>query len=83
LEDAQTMVKRHFKSLLKRADLPSIRWHELRHTCATVLLGRGVHPKMVQQLLGHASITLTLDRYSHWIPSIGRHAADCIDEALR
>jgi integrase len=56
--------------------------HDLRHTCATLLLGRGVHPKLVQHLLGHASIAMTLDRYSHWIPSMGRHAADGMDEAL-
>ena len=80
--DAQNIVNRHFKPLLKRAGLPNIRWHDLRHTCATLLLGRGVHPKLVQHLLGHASITMTLDRYSHWIPSMGRHAADGMDEAL-
>ncbi len=80
--EAQNIVNRHFKPLLKRAGLPDIRWHDLRHTCATLLLGRGVHPKLVQHLLGHASITMTLDRYSHWIPSMGRHAADGMDEAL-
>jgi integrase len=80
--DAQNIVNRHFKPLLKRAGLPSIRWHDLRHTCATLLLGRGVHPKLVQHLLGHASITMTLDRYLHWIPSMGRHAAEGMDEAL-
>ena len=61
---------------------PPIRWHELRHTCATLLLSRNVNPKLVQHLLGHASITMTLDRYSHWIPSMGRHAADGMNEAL-
>lgn len=45
--------------------------HTLRHTAATLLLARGVHPKLVQELLGHASIALTLDRYSHWTPSMG------------
>jgi integrase len=80
--DAQNIVNRHFKPLLKRAELPDIRWHDLRHTCATLLLSRGTHPKYVQQLFGHASIRLTLDRYSHWIPSIGRHAAEGIDEVL-
>jgi integrase len=80
--DAQNIVNRHFKPLLRRAGLPSIRWHDLRHTCATLLLGRGVHPKLVQHLLGHASIIMTLDRYSHWIPSMGRHAATGMDEAL-
>jgi integrase len=47
-----------------------------------LLLGRGIHSKMVQHLLGHASIQLTLDRYSHWIPSMGRNTADAMDEAL-
>ena len=47
-----------------------------------VLLGRGVHPKMVQHLLGHGSIQLTLDRYSHWIPSMGRATAEGTGEAL-
>jgi integrase len=55
---------------------------DLRHTCATLLLGRGVHPKLVHHHLGHASIPMTLDRYSHWIPIMGRHAADGMDEAL-
>jgi integrase len=81
-QDAQNVINRHFKPLLKQEDLPLIRWHDLRHTCATLLLGRGVHPKLVQHLLGHASITMTPDRYSHWIPSMGRHAADGMDEAL-
>jgi integrase len=61
--DAQNVVNRHFKPLLRRAGLPGIRWHDLRHTCATLLLSRGTHPKHVQQLLGHASIQLTLNCY--------------------
>src|SRR5215207_5865126 len=81
-QDAQNVINRHFKPLLKQAGHPPIRWHDLRHTCATLLLGRGVHPKLVQHLLGHVSITMTLDRYSHWMPSMGRHAADGMDEAL-
>ena len=80
--DALNVVNRHFKPLLKCAGLRDLRWHDLRHTCATLLLGRCVEPKLVQHLLGHASITMTLDRYSHWIPSMGRHAADGLDEAL-
>src|ERR671921_2813483 len=80
--DAQNIVNRYFKPILRRAGLPEIRWHDLRHTCATLLLGRGVHPKMVEHLLGHASIQLTLDRYSHWIPSMGRATAEGMDEAL-
>jgi integrase len=80
--DAQNIVNRHFKPLLKRAGVPGIRWHDLRHTCATLLLSRGTHPKLVQHLLGHASIGITLDRYSHWIPSMGAHTASAMDDAL-
>jgi len=81
--DAQkNIVNRHFKPLLKRAGLPDIRWHDLRHTCATLLLSRGTHPTYVQKLLGHASVQLTLDRYSHWMSSIGKHTATAMDDAL-
>jgi len=80
--DAQNMVNRYFKPLLRRAGLPDIRWHDLRHSCFTLLLSRGVHPKFVQHLAGHASIQLTLDRYSHWMPTMGKHTASAMDEAL-
>jgi integrase len=80
--EVQKIVNRHFKPLLKRSGLPSIRWHDLRHTYATLLLARGTHPTYVQKSLGHASVQLTLDRYSHWMPSMGRNTAEGIDEAL-
>ena len=76
------MINRHFRPLLRRAGLPHIRWHDLRHTYATLLLSRGTHPTYVQKSLGHASVPLTLDCYSHWIPSMGRNTAEGIDEAL-
>jgi integrase len=79
--DAQNIVNRHFKPLLRQAGLPEIRWHDLRHSCFTILLARGTHPKYGQHLAGHASIQLTLDRYSHWMPSMGRNTADGMDEA--
>ena len=80
--DAQNIINRFFKPLLKRSELPDIRWHDLRHTYATLLLARGTHPTYVQKSLGHASVQLTLDRYSHWMPSMGRNTAEGIDEAL-
>jgi integrase len=80
--EAQNVVNRYFKPLLKRVELPNIRWHDLRHTYATLLLARGTHPTYVQKALGHASVQLTLDRYSHWMPSMGRNTAQGIDEAL-
>ena len=78
----ENLVKRSFKPLLKRASLPEIRFHDLRHTCATLLLGRGVHPKIVQELLGHATIAMTLDNYSHYLPSMGDQASGAMGDAL-
>ncbi len=78
----ENLVKRSVKPLLKRAGLPEIRFHDLRHTCATLLLGRGVHPKIVQELLGHATIAMTLDTYSHYLPSMGDRAAGAMGDAL-
>ena len=75
-------VRSHLKRLLAREGLPEITLHGLRHTCATLLLSRSVHSKYVQELLGHSSVALTLDRYSHWIPSMGDHAAKAMEEAL-
>ena len=76
-------VMRSFKVLLKRAGLPSsISLYDLRHTCATLLLSRKVHPKYVQELLGHASITQTLDAYSHIIEGMDGGATDAFEEAL-
>ncbi|MDP9476960.1 MAG: site-specific integrase [Actinomycetota bacterium] len=71
-----------FKPLLVRAGLPHMRFHDLRHTCATLLLSRGHHPKLVQELLGHASVALTLDRYSHVLPGMGDQTAAAMEAAL-
>jgi len=74
--------QRNFAPLLKQAGLPRIRFHDLRHTCATLLLSRGVHPKFVQELLGHATIAITLDTYSHVMPSMGDATAKAMEDAL-
>ena len=74
--------QRSFAPLLKRAGLPHMRFHDLRHTCATLLLSRGVHPKFVQELLGHATIAITLDTYSHVMPSMGDATAKAMEDAL-
>ena len=64
-------LNRAFKVLLKCAGLPeTTRFHDLRHTCATLLLRQGVNPKFVQELLGHADISLTLNVYSHVLPDM-------------
>jgi integrase len=78
----ENLIKRSFKPLLKKAGLPEIRFHDLRHTCATLLLSRGVHPKLVQELLGHATIAMTLDTYSHYLPSMGDQAAGAMGNAF-
>lgn len=74
--------RRSFKPLLEKAGLPDIRFHDLRHTCATTLLKMGQHPKFVHDLLGHANIALTLDTYSHVLPGMGDGLADAMDDAL-
>jgi integrase len=74
--------RRSFAALLRRANLPKIRFHDLRHTCATLLLSRNVHPKYVQELLGHANIAITLDTYSHVIPGMGDHAMRAMEDVL-
>jgi Phage integrase family len=76
-------LNRAFKALLKRAGLPqTIRFHDLRHTCATLLLRQGVNPKIVQDLLGHGDVSLTLNVYSHVLPDMGDTAAYAMDDAL-
>lgn len=62
--------------------LPPIRFHDLRHTCATLLLSRNVHPKYVQELLGHSNIAITLDTYSHVIPGMGDQTARAMEDIL-
>jgi integrase len=82
LINPSNLRNRSFKPLLKRTDLPDICFHDLRHTCASLLFQKNVHPKFVQELLGHASVAITLDTYSHMLPGMGSEAADAIAEAL-
>ncbi len=76
------LMNRHFLPPLERAGLPRVRLHDLRHTCATILLRMGQHPTYVQELLGHANISITLDVYSHVLPGMGDGLADAMDGAL-
>jgi integrase len=73
---------RNLRRLLRQAELPAIRFHDLRHTCATLLLSKSVHPKIVQEMLGHATVAITLDTYSHVLPGIGDQAALAMEDAL-
>lgn len=74
---------REFKETLKKAGLPNIRFHDLRHTAASLMLQQGIHPKVVQERLGHSDITLTLNTYSHVLPSMQEDAAEKMDEVLK
>jgi len=71
------------KALLKKAGLPDIRFHDLRHSSATMLLGMGVHPKIVQEILGHSQISMTMDTYSHVLPTMQREAMSKMNDALQ
>jgi len=73
-------VSRLFPTVLKAAKLPKVRFHDLRHSCATLLLSLGVHAKLVQETLGHSSYQLTMDTYSHMIPALRNEVADRMDE---
>jgi integrase len=77
-----TSLRLALRRTLTRANLPTIRFHDLRHSAATLMLSRGVHPKMASEMLGHSTIAITLDLYSHVSANMQRQAADAIDAAL-
>jgi len=72
-----------FKRHLKAAELGDSRFHDLRHSCASLLLAQGVPARVVMETLGHSSIQMTLNTYSHVMPVLTRQAADSMDAALR
>ena len=80
--EATNMLRRSFRPLLTKAGLPIIRFHDLRHSVATLLLTAGIHPKIVQELLGHSQISLTLDTYSHVLPSLQADAMNQLNSLL-
>jgi integrase len=69
--------------VVKQAGLPHMRFHDLRHSAATIMLAMGIHPKVVQEILGHSSISITMDLYSHVLPSVQHEAAGKVDDVLR
>lgn len=79
---ATRLVRQSFQPLLAKAGLPSIRFHDLRHSTATLLFTLGVHPKIVQELLGHSQIFVTLDIYSHILPTLQEEAMQRFNEVL-
>ncbi len=80
--DRTNLTHRSFERVLRRAGLPRLRFHDLRHTAATLLLSQGVHPKVVADMLGHSTISVTLDLYSHSTPAMHRQAALALDSLL-
>ncbi len=74
---------RTYRRLVRSTELGQVNFHCLRHTHATQLLRQGVHPKIVSERLGHASVAITLDIYSHVLPGMQEDAADKVDAALR
>ncbi|REJ79052.1 MAG: site-specific integrase [Acidobacteria bacterium] len=77
-----TSVTKVFKRVLKRAGLSGLRLYDLRHTHATLLLKAGVHAKIISERLGHSSIALTLDVYSHVLPNMQAEATEHIEQML-
>jgi integrase len=80
--NADNLYHREFKPLLKKAELSGFTFHSLRHTCATLLCSKNVNPKIVQEMMGHANISQTMDTYSHVMPGMGDAAATALEEAL-
>jgi len=80
--DPSNLTYHTIQPFLKRSGLPKIRFHNLRHTCATLMLSRNVNPKIIQEMLGHANISETMDTYSHVLPSMQATAVSAIEDAL-
>jgi integrase len=77
--NCHNLINRLWKPLLRTAGLPYTNFHTLRHTAATLLLTEGVHPKIVQEMLGHSTISITLDTYSHVLPNMQREAVRAME----
>jgi integrase len=75
-------LRRSFWKLLDRAGLPRMRFHDLRHSCASLLLVQGVPARVVMETLGHSNISITMDTNTHVLPELQRQAADAMDRAL-
>ena len=75
-------LHKDFKAILRAAGLPNIRYHDLRHTAATLLLAQGVDPRTIMETLGHSQISLTMNTYAHVMPALQREAAAKMDEIL-
>lgn len=81
--EATQLLRQSFYPLLKQAGLKQVRFHDLRHTAATLLLGQGIHPKFVSEMLGHTQISIPLDLYSHVTPTMQQQAVDAMGLILK
>ena len=79
---AQNVLRRSFRPILEAAEIDGFRFHDLRHTAATLMLRAGVHPKIVSERLGHAKVAITMDLYQHALPSMQRDAARSVEALL-
>jgi integrase len=73
------LVRRHFEPALRRAGLRKIRFHDLRHTYASLLIDQGEHPKYIQAQMGHSSINVTMDTYGHLMKTVNQESARRLD----
>ena len=80
--DQGHLLRRSFYPLLAEAGLSRCRFHDLRHTAATLMLAEGIHPKIVSEMLGHSNIAITLDLYSHVTPTMQKQATAAMDAIL-
>jgi integrase len=80
--DGGNMVRRCSAPTLRRAKLPKMRFHDLRHTYASLLIAQGAHPKLISEQLGHASVQITLDRYGHLMDQSYGDASSQLGAAL-
>jgi integrase len=78
-----TRINEPFNKAVAAAGLPPMRFHDLRHSAATILLAMEIHPKVVQELLGHSKISTTMDLYSHALPTMQRSAMKEMDDFLK
>ena len=80
--DVHNLRKRAYPQILMKANLRYVRFHDLRHSTATLLLSLGIHPKIVQELLGHTNISITMDIYSHAMPTLQQDAMESLNQLL-
>ena len=80
--NAHNFIHRDFEGALRRAGLRKIRWHDLRHSYAALLIDQGEHPKYIQVQMGHSSINVTMDVYGHLMNPVNREASNKLDQAI-